>query len=173
MGYSVLTTSERIKIERELKQKLKEQNKQQASTTTSSTSASSASGSRSTIEISSENMGKKEKLSRLDMFLKSVGKSLPSNKYHPMTISEELSFYGSLCRKHHSMDAITFWKTYGDQMPQLKAMAQRYLSTPGTSVASESAFSSSAYIARKERARLSAENLAYTVFLQDKLRSPF
>jgi hypothetical protein len=70
------------------------------------------------------------------------------------------------------MDALTFWKTHGEQMPLLKAMAQRYLATPGTSVASESAFSVSAYIARKERARLSPENLSYTVFLKDKLRSP-
>jgi hypothetical protein len=51
-------------------------------------------------------------------------------------------------------------------------MAQRYLPTPGTSVTSESAFSSSVYIARKERTRLSPDNLSYTVFLQDKLRSP-
>jgi hypothetical protein len=57
-------------------------------------------------------------------------------------------------------------------MSLLKTMAQRYLPTPGTSVTSESAFSSSVYIARKERTRLSPDNLSYTVFLQDKLRSP-
>lgn len=69
------------------------------------------------------------------------------------------------------MDVLVFWKTFGDQIPLLKDMAQRYLGTPATSVRSESAFSSSAYIGRKERARLSPENLCYTVFVQDKLRS--
>ncbi len=48
------------------------------------------------------------------------------------------------------MDALCFWKTYGDQMPLLKIMTQEYLATPATSVASESAFSSSFYVARKE-----------------------
>ena len=40
---------------------------------------------------------------------------------------------------------------------------------PGTSVKAESAFSISAYYARKQRARLSADNLCFCVFLKDKL----
>jgi len=100
-----------------------------------------------------------------------VKKNLPNNDSKPKTISEEIFLYSSLCRKHPTMDVLVFWKTFGDQIPLLKDMAQRYLGTPATSVRSESAFSSSAYIGRKERARLSPENLCYTVFVQDKLRS--
>ncbi len=48
-------------------------------------------------------------------------------------------------------------------------MAQCYLSASATSVPSESAFSVSAHYGRKERSRLSAENLAMSVFLKDKL----
>ncbi|CAF3464859.1 unnamed protein product, partial [Rotaria sp. Silwood2] len=73
--------------------------------------------------------------------------------------------------KNSTVDATTFWKVHGEEMPLLKELAQRYLVTPGTSVPSESAFSLSAYVARKERARLSPENLGYTVFLKDKLQS--
>jgi len=137
------------------------------SMTTSSTSESRATTGKSIINVKQN----KEK-TRLNMFLKAVDKNVLFEKHDPKTISEEISLYGSLCRKHSSMDATAFWQFHGEQMPILKTMAQRYLSTPGTSVASEAAFSSSAYIARKERARLSPENLCYTVFLQDKLRSP-
>lgn len=105
------------------------------------------------------------------MFLKSINKTISSEKSSPKTISEEIAYYGSLLKKSTPMDAVTFWQSYGDQMPMLKAMAQQYLSAPGTSVASESAFSCSSYIGRKERARLSSENLSYTVFLKDKLRN--
>jgi hypothetical protein len=45
-------------------------------------------------------------------------------------------------------------------------MAKQLVNTPATSVASESAFSTSAYVGRKERSRLSIENLASTVFLK-------
>ncbi len=116
-------------------------------------------------------MKKKEKVNRLDLFLKSINKSVPLDKWEAKTITEEIALYGTLSKKHVKTNALTFWKTFGDQMPLLKVLAQQYLATPSTSVAAESAFSKSAYVGRKERARLSPENLSYTVFLQDKLKS--
>jgi hypothetical protein len=62
-----------------------------------------------------------------------------------------------------------FWKEYGLDLPILSTMARCYLSAPATSVQSESAFSVSAHYGRKERSRLSADNLAMSVFLKDKL----
>lgn len=112
-----------------------------------------------------------KKTNWLTLFLKSVNDEIISDKFDPKTISEEIALYGSLCKKNKSEDAITFWQLHGQQMPMLKVVAQKYLSTSGTSVPSESAFSCSAYIGRKERARLSPENLSYTVFLKDKLES--
>ncbi|CAF3403614.1 unnamed protein product [Rotaria sp. Silwood2] len=164
-GYSVLTRKERLKVERQIKQKSKEQNRFQTPTTTSSALISSNESVYPSIKQN------REKLSRLDTFLKSINKYMPTNNVIQKTISEEISHYGSLVKTDSPMDAVLFWQRYGEQMPILKAMVQKYLSAPGTSVPSESAFSSSAYIGRKERAQLSPENLSYTVFLQDKLRS--
>ena len=84
-------------------------------------------------------------------------------------MSEEIPYYGSLCNNDSPMDAVLFWQRYGERMPILRAMAQQYLSAQGTSVASESAFSYSAYIGRKEWAQPSPKNRRYTVFLSDKL----
>lgn len=110
-----------------------------------------------------------QKPNLLNKFLKSVEKNVPAEKSKSKTISEELALYGSLCRQNAPMDALLFWKTYGNQMPMLKVLAKIYLATPCTSVPSESAFSVSAYVARKERSRLSVDNLAYTIFLRDKI----
>ena len=101
--------------------------------------------------------------------MKSIDKAVQGEKGSTKTIAEEISVYGSLWRKNSSIDAITFWKTYGEQLPLLKEMAQTYLSIPGTSVPSELAFSLSAYVGRKERTRLSPENLSYSIFLRDRL----
>lgn len=168
-GYSVLLPKERLKVERYLKQNYRDQNRSQTITTASSVSTSSSSSSATTTTASVVSSNKKP--TALDNFLKSVGKHLPTKNFIPKTRSEELAHYSYLCKTGQLEDPITFWRSHGGQMPLLKAMAQRYLSTPGTSVPSESAFSSSAYIGRKERARLSGENLSYTVFIRDKLRS--
>ena len=106
----------------------------------------------------------------MNKFLQSVETNVPTNKSKLKSISEEMALYNSLCRQNSTMEALQFWKLHGQQTPILKTMAQQYLATPSTSVRSESAFSSSTYIARKERSRLSPENLAYTIFLHDKLR---
>ncbi|CAM4772345.1 unnamed protein product [Rotaria magnacalcarata] len=113
------------------------------------------------------------KNNRLTKFLKSVDKDVHNQNDSVKTIGEEILLYGSLCRKNPTIDGITFWKAHGEQLPLLKGMAAVYLSTPATSVPSESAFSLSAYVGRKERARLSPENLSYSVFLKDKLLSSF
>ena len=55
------------------------------------------------------------------------------------------------------------------QLPLLSNLAKVHLVACDSSVPSESAFSCSAYVACKERSHLSTENLAYTVFLKDKL----
>lgn len=165
-----MSTQERTTIEREIKQKHKEFVKPQASSNT--TSSSSLNTNQKLIENSNINMKSNEdRQTRLNMFLKSIDQALPPKKCTSKTISEEIALYGSLCRQNPTLDAIVFWKAYGNQMPIMKTMAQRYLATPSTSVPSESAFNRSAYIGRKERARLTPENLAYTVFVQDKLRT--
>ena len=51
--------------------------------------------------------------------------------------------------------------------------ATYHLVTPATSVASESAFSIASCLFRKQRSRLTPENLSSTMFLKDKIDSEF
>jgi hypothetical protein len=48
-------------------------------------------------------------------------------------------------------------------------LAKGFLSTPGTSVPSETALPASSFVDHKERCRPTPENLAATMFLEDKL----
>lgn len=164
-----------MKVERKIKEKIKDQSSS-VSITSHSTSMSPTTNSRRSTSTSNQpsnsmKSSDTEVTTRLQKFLKSIDKEVLNTNEKPKTIGQEMALYGSLCKKNSAMGAIAFWKTYGSQMPLLKQMAQKYLATPGTSVPSESCFSRSAYVARKERARLSPQNLAYTVFLQDKLQS--
>ena len=71
--------------------------------------------------------------------------------------------------KPDATSAIKFWKIYGDALPNLRIIAKKMLSTPATSVPSESCFSISSFLGRKERASLTGENLASCIFLKDKI----
>ena len=91
-------------------------------------------------------------------------------------MNEEFVLYkeriGDFYRKFRTQAyALNFWKKNYPDFPILAQLARVFLSIPGTSVPSESAFSISAYVARKERARLSSENLSYTMFMKDKIAS--
>ena len=90
-------------------------------------------------------------------------------------INEEIKYFKLAVQEYNllfepsTLSAINFWKLYKDRLPLLTHLAKIHLSASGTSVPSESAFSISSYIARKERSRLSGKNLAYSVFLKDKV----
>jgi hypothetical protein len=94
-----------------------------------------------------------------------------------LTIEEELRVYrirvGDFVHSEEptATASLKFWQRYHTEFPILRELAKIYLSTPGTSLASEAAFSMSAYIARKERAKLSPENLSFTMFMRDKISS--
>lgn len=112
-----------------------------------------------------------KKMTSMEKFLLSIDRHSHTDRSRASTISEEIAAYGSLAKKYGGMNAIRFWKDHGNALPILKAKARYYLATPGTSVPSECAFSRSAYIGRKERSRLTPNNLSYSVFLKDKLQS--
>lgn len=109
------------------------------------------------------------------------GEELPTlldnskQKSRRILINEELKVFKvaaaefNLTVEPTAMSAIIFWKRNKDRLPIMTHLAKIHLSACGTSVPSESAFSISAYTARKQRARLSGKNLAYTVFLKDKV----
>lgn len=143
-----------------------------------SSSSSSMSSNSPTIasnwnSVRSRNKPKK-KLSAIEDFLQSIGEIVVTEeeKSGRAVIVEEIHNYRSLMIKfikNHTkkaMSCFTFWQTYEFTLPFLFSLAKRYLCTPATSVPSESAFSISSYVARKERSRLSAQNLEMTMFLK-------
>lgn len=116
--------------------------------------------------------------SAMDLFNESVGefheeKRRDVNK--KATIVEELLNYRKLVvqfnskRKPDALSSVLFWQTHGNTFSILKEVAKQMLSTPVTSVSSESCFSISSFLGRKKRARLSGENLSSSVFLEDKI----
>jgi len=64
---------------------------------------------------------------------------------------------------------MSFWQQHQSELKHLSKLSYDYLCTPATSVASESAFSTASYLLRKQRSRLTPENLSYSMFLKDKL----
>ena len=114
----------------------------------------------------------------MDLFNESIGESLEENRRDvnkKATIVEELFNYRKLVvqfnskRKPDASSCVLFWQTYGHTFLILKQVAKQMLNTPATSVPSESCFSLSSFSGRKERARLTGENLSSSVFLKDKI----
>ncbi|CAF1564257.1 unnamed protein product, partial [Adineta ricciae] len=169
-GMSVMSNNEINLIEYEIKQKLRHQ--PSATTTPNSNNTSNTnSGSFTT--------GKKSKKSLIDYFVDTLdGEDAKDNQKPTTTMTkvsnEEFKTYKKSAAQFVSMavdryDPLLFWKQHCFVLPNLATLAQKYLASPSTSVKSESAFSISAYYGRKQRARLSSDNLSYSVFLKDKL----
>ncbi|CAF1522111.1 unnamed protein product, partial [Didymodactylos carnosus] len=107
-------------------------------------------------------------------FLRLTGQENSSeSKQKPTSIAGEIALYSSMAQKKNAIalksEPLSFWSKHGDELPLLKELASKYLTTLGTSVPSESAFSVAGFVGRKESARLTAKNLSYLVFLKDKI----
>ncbi|CAM4822508.1 unnamed protein product [Rotaria magnacalcarata] len=118
--------------------------------------------------------------SAIDMFNESVGELTHEKQRHAnkkSTITDEFNNYRKLATqfnlKHRpdTSSSTIFWKTYEKSFSILERLAKKMLSLPATSVPSESCFSITAYIGRKERTRLTGKNLSSSVFLKDKIDS--
>ena len=162
MGFSVLTDRERTMVERELKKLSNAKPDKNLDSTTPST--------QSTILHKTTSS-----LTAVNAFLQSVGHESTNMKDKRTTLVEEFRSYRILASKFMEMDGVDFtilqfWSTHAHELPLLSSFARRFLCTPGTSVPAETAFSVSSFIGRKERCRLTPDNLAATVFLKDKLQ---
>ncbi len=125
------------------------------------------------------NLHEKSKTSIIDLFNEAVGeaeyRTSTDGKNKKATIIDDIYNYRNyatrfnLKHKPNVASSTVFWQSYGQQFAILGKLAQQMLSTPSTSVPSESCFSVSAFLGRKERARLTGENLSSSVFLQDKI----
>ncbi|CAF1544438.1 unnamed protein product [Didymodactylos carnosus] len=181
LGYAVLSDTDKALIERDLKDMALNNSSldlspQQPSLINNNTSTTlPMTGATTKIPV-------RKPLSVLNAFMASVGQDIDvkdaanRDKNKRVTIAHDLKTYKSLVNSFNTRDSpssstsLLFWKNHQKQLPILIKYANKYLSVPGTSVPSESAFSLSAYLARKQRARLSPENLSYSAFLKDKMK---
>ena len=76
------------------------------------------------------------------------------------SIKEEMSLYSNQIREN-SFSFSEFWNQYKIQYPNLHNKLIRTNIIPATSVPSESCFSISGYVQRKERSRLSPKHLRF------------
>jgi hypothetical protein len=163
MGFIVLPDREQTMIEREVKKILNND-------VDRSSESSAAVSNTTSIAVS------KASVSVVSAFFQSVGHDSNVSKDKRSSLADELRRYRLLASKatdstdDHS-SALQFWSMHGGGLPLLSSLARRFLAIPGTSVSSETAFSVSSFIGRKERCRLTTENLAATMFLRDKILS--
>ncbi len=138
----------------------------------------SNSPSNSTVPKKSNSHDKTSKTA-MDMFEEAIGDSISeeaaTNTSNKTKIIDDIYNYRNyatrfnLKHKPSTSSSTLFWQTHGDSFSILGKLAKTMLSVPVTSVPSESCFSISSFLGRKERARLSGENLSYSVFLKDKI----
>ncbi|CAF4999278.1 unnamed protein product, partial [Rotaria sp. Silwood1] len=166
LGFGVLDRVDRTKIEREIK-------KSHSEYMASSTSPNSIVFGFATTAKS------KSKSNLLQGFLSSLGKrrSRIIQDGKDLSIADELSIYRSLAMQEFNdiiadskeYDPFAFWNLHGQKLKLLSILARKHLIVPSTSVPSESTFSMASYLGRKERNRLTPENLCNLVFLKDKV----
>ena len=173
---SVMPIQEMNSIESEIKIMIRSEisNSQASSYTTASNN---------TKTITSSHLGnrKDKATSLLNFFLDTLSSDdANQNKKSSTSISkqitDEMKRYRKLAMQFMSLSSenhnpLEFWKQNQEGLPYLTPLAKKYLSTPATSVKSESAFSISGYYGRKQRAQLSSANLSFSVFLKDKLKN--
>lgn len=133
------------------------------------------------IFSSSYHSNEKSTKSAMDTFNESIGdyvagaSMLTSDGAGKLSIIHDIRNYRQIVSKFilkHKLDEFSstqFWTTHAENFPLLSKLMRKLLCAPASSVPSESAFSLSAFIGRKERSRLTEENLSATVFLKDKI----
>ncbi|CAF1118471.1 unnamed protein product [Didymodactylos carnosus] len=181
IALDVVTTKEKVALERDIKSISKiyrltpiqfhhQLRLQLINNATTNTSPSS-----SLTQGSTSSRKPKDSMKR---FLRLTGQENSSeSKQKPTSIAGEIALYSSMAQKKNAIalksEPLSFWSKQGDELPLLKELASKYLTTPEISVPSESAFSVADFVGRKERARLTAKTLSYLVFLKDLIVSLF
>ncbi|CAF1430692.1 unnamed protein product [Didymodactylos carnosus] len=152
-GFSVLSDKDKRSIEQDMKTMVADD----ISRTTRSTPRSSLSD--STV-ATTPTLVNKSKRSAMDAFHESIGDYIHEGNVSDIsqraTIIDEVRNYRqtvtkfNLKHKPDELSATVFWGKYNHCFPLLGKLAKKLLSTPATSVPSESAFSLSAFLGRKE-----------------------
>ncbi|CAF0754591.1 unnamed protein product [Brachionus calyciflorus] len=83
-----------------------------------------------------------------------------------LSIKDELSQFSLLVRENTD-ELESFWKKNMALLPKLASLVKKISIIPGSSVASESAFSVANFNERKERSSLSSRNLRFSILLRE------
>jgi hypothetical protein len=126
-------------------------------TTTTTTTAGSLSSSTSQSTLSKKDAAKQQ-MNRL------AGIDTNQSSVRPMSADVEVSLFTNSIKTKQSFKQ--FWSTHRHSFPRLVTLVHRYCIVPATSVASESAFSISGFIARKQRSSLSSRSLRHLLVLK-------
>lgn len=177
-----MSNQELSSVESDIKNIIKnETSNSQAGGHTASSITTTTASSITTTTASSNVSNKKDKVTSLmNFFLDTLSHDDDSKQNKKSTtsiakqVTEEIKSYRKLAMQFVSVfndnhNPLEFWKQNQLALPYLTPLAKKYLSTPATSIKSESAFSISAYYGRKQRAQLSSTNLSFSVLLKDKL----
>ncbi|CAF1310256.1 unnamed protein product [Rotaria sordida] len=172
-GFATLTDVEKRSVEQSIKIMVADETSYLTELTTTSLRITT------TNTTNESNLHEKSSTSAIDLFNEAIGEtayegSTISQNTKATIINDIYNYRNCVTRfnlKHKPDIALSsiFWQSYGQQFPILGKLAQKMLSTPSTSVPSESCFSVSAFLGRKERGRLTGENLSSSVFLKDKI----
>jgi hypothetical protein len=90
--------------------------------------------------------------------------STSSTTQKTLTYDQELSHYIQAALNANSFN--TFWIENGVKLPNLANIVRKICTIPATSISSESAFSLSGYLFRKQRTSLSAKSIRQSMILK-------
>ncbi|CAF1391925.1 unnamed protein product [Rotaria sp. Silwood1] len=128
------------------------------STTTSTTASTVSRSSPASYSVLSKKDTAKQLMNRL------AGINTNQTNVRSMSADVEISLFSNAIKTKQTFKE--FWSTNGHSFPRLAALVHRYCIVPATSVASESAFSISGFIARKQRSSLSSRTLRQLLVLK-------
>ncbi|CAF1238001.1 unnamed protein product [Didymodactylos carnosus] len=134
-----MTTQEKVVLEREIKSISKSQSDNANTvpppiTTTANNATTNTSSSSSSTQGSTSSRKPKDPMK---WFLRLTGQE-NSSESKPTSIAGEIALYSSMAHKQNAIalksERLSFWSKHGDELPLLKELASKYLTTPGTSV---------------------------------------
>jgi hypothetical protein len=129
---------------------------------TTITASLSSTASASSSSTSHTNLSKKDTVKLQMNRLAGVDTNQPIVR--PMSADVEISLFTHSIKAKQNFKE--FWCTHRYAFPRLVILVHQYCIIPATSVASESAFSISGFIARKQRSSLSSRSLRHLLVLK-------
>ncbi|XP_073731829.1 E3 SUMO-protein ligase ZBED1-like isoform X1 [Misgurnus anguillicaudatus] len=99
------------------------------------------------------------------------GAALPKINTQEDEAKEQMTRYKDADLLEVKEDPLVWWKEHQYQYPLLSQLAKRYLCIPGTSVSSESIFSTARDVITAQRSALHPEHVDQIIFLNKNLKT--